>query len=441
MTGAAGSGKSALQQTIAELCDDADILGAAFFFSSTDSTRNTASPVVGTIAYQLGLKHRLFRSAIGAAVNHDPFIFSRSIQAQMKDLIVHPFKNLQRTGGIDTDTFPYAILIDGLDECNRGSIVTAGPAHLQIDGRFQAEERQRGEDGQAELLAAISHCILNNDLPFRVFIASRPELAIRAALEPGGHLHQEAYHLQLSDKYDASGDMQRYLQRRFEAIGLRIGNPQWFTQGNINTLVVAASGQFIYVATMYKYISERRASPAERLEIVLEWTPHEGQTARPFEALDRLYTNIMLAAKHAYEAVDTRQGRDFLRLFRLQHMNASGGLLYLYLSQNLPANRLSALLLLEARAEEILISDLHSLVTLEKDEHGDSRLCTYHKSFSDFLNAENRAKTLFVSPSSVSAHFAKCCMQYIIKCPLDFYSRAWLLVPVYSRDLYVTFSL
>jgi ABC-type dipeptide/oligopeptide/nickel transport system ATPase component len=198
MTGAAGSGKSALQQTIAERCDDADILGAAFFFSSTDPTRNTAYPVVGTIAYQLGLKHRLFRSAIGTAVNDDPLIFSRSIQAQMKGLIVQPFKNLRRTGEIDTDTFPYAILIDGLDECKREPIVH----------RSQAEERQRGEDVQAELLAAISHCILNNDLPFRVVIASRPELAIRTALEPGGHLHQEAYHLQLSDKYDASGDMQ-----------------------------------------------------------------------------------------------------------------------------------------------------------------------------------------------------------------------------------------
>jgi hypothetical protein len=441
MTGAAGSGKSALQQTIAELCDDADILGAAFFFSSTDPTRNTASPVVGTIAYQLGLKHRLFRSAIGAAVHHDPLIFSKSIQAQMKGLIVQPFKNLRRTGEIGTNTFPYAILIDGLDECKREPIVTAGPAHLQVDDWSQADEPQRGEDRQAELLAAISYCILNDDLPFRVFIASRPEWAIRTALAPGGHLHQEAYHIQLSDEYDASGDMQRYLQRRFEAIGLRIGIPQWFTQGDINTLVVAASGQFVYVATVYKYISQRRASPVERLKIVLEWTPHEGQTARPFEALDRLYTNILFAAKDAYEAVDTHQGRDFLLLFRLQHMNVSGGFQYLYLSPNLPANQLSPLLFLEARAEETLISDLRSLVTLEKDEHHDSRLYMYHKSFTDFLEAENRAKTLFVSTSSVYAHLAKCLMKYIIQCPLDFDSRASLLVPLYSRDLYLTFSL
>jgi hypothetical protein len=440
MTGAAGSGKSALQQTIAELCDNADILGAAFFFSSADPSRNRASTVVGTIAYQLGLKHGRFRRAIGAAVDHDPFIFSRSIQAQMKGLIVQPFENLRRSGEIDIDTFPYAILIDGLDECKGEPIVTTGPAHLQIDDRSQVEQPERGEDRQAEVLAAISHCVLNDDLPFCVFIASRPELAIRTALQPGGHLHQEAYHLQLSDKYDASGDMQRYLQRRFEAIGRRIRNPQWFTQGNINTFVVAASGQFVYVATVYKYISEPRASPSERLKVILTWTPHEGQTARPFEALDRLYTNILSAAKDAYEAVDSHQGRDFLLLFRLQHRNVSSPLDIPY-TLGLPANLLSVLLFLEAGAEETLISDLRSLVTLEKNRRGDSHLHIYHKSFSDFLEAENRAKTLFVLPLSISAHLAKCYMQYIIKCPLDFDSRAWFLVPLYSRNLYVTFSL
>ena len=57
MTGAAGSGKSALQQTIAELCIKSNILSAAFFLSSADPTRNNISFIVPTIAYQIGLKH------------------------------------------------------------------------------------------------------------------------------------------------------------------------------------------------------------------------------------------------------------------------------------------------------------------------------------------------------------------------------------------------
>ncbi|KAJ2936677.1 hypothetical protein H1R20_g419, partial [Candolleomyces eurysporus] len=235
-TGAAGSGKSALQQTIAERCAKADILGAAFFCSSVDPTRNRASTIVGTIAYQLGLKHPLYQNSIVAAVKHDPLIFSRSIQSQMEGLIVLPFENLRRSQEIDIATFPYVILIDGLDECKGEPNHIADPIHLDADDRCQAEDRQ------AELLAAIRHCILNNDLPFRVFVASRPEWAVRTALEPGGYLHRVAYCIQLSDKYDASGDTYRYLQRRFEYIGLRIGNSQWFTEDSIKTLVEAASG-------------------------------------------------------------------------------------------------------------------------------------------------------------------------------------------------------
>ncbi|RXW17452.1 hypothetical protein EST38_g8399 [Candolleomyces aberdarensis] len=419
MTGAAGSGKSALQQTIAERCAKSDILGAAFFLSSTDSTRNRASTVVGTIAYQLGLKHPLFQRAIVAAVKRDPLIFSRSIQSQMEGLIVLPFESLRRSEEIDIDAFPYAILIDGLDECKGEPNDSMDPPQLAID------DRCGGEDRQAELLGAIRHCILNNNLPFRVCIASRPEWAVRTALEPGGQLHQAAYHIQLSNKYDASGDMYRYLQRRFEDIGLRIGNPQWYTENNIRTLVKAASGQFIYVATVYKYISERRAAPRQKLKTVLTWMPGERQKARPFEALDKLYTNILLAAKTAYEAVDIHHGRNFLLLLTAHHINAGGTeALCDSLHLSIPADVLTALLCLEATGEESLISDLRSLVTLETDGNGDSRLRLYHKSFSDFLAAESRAQALFLPTSRVVTHLAKCCMQHIIECPLDVNSGA-----------------
>jgi hypothetical protein len=147
-----------------------------------------------------------------------------------------------------------------------------------------------GGRSTAELLTAIRCCLLRNDLPFRVFIASRSEWAVHTAFEPDGHLHEIAYHIPLSDKYDASRDIYRYLKRRFEDIGLRIRSPGWFTEDDVDTLVAAASGQFVYVATAYRYISERRASPKERLRIVFTWTPQECQSVRPFE--DRLYTNI-----------------------------------------------------------------------------------------------------------------------------------------------------
>jgi hypothetical protein len=164
---------------------------------------------------------------------------------------------------------------------------------------------------------------------------------------------------------------------------------------------------------VYNYISEPRTSPEERLRIVLTWTPHEGQIARPFEALDRLYTNILLAAKGTYEAIDTHKGRDFLLLVRFYTLWCGE-----------QANIHSALLDLGARAEEHIVSDLRSIVTIDTEEDGDVYLRPYHKSFSDFYREESRAKDLFVPESRVHAHSAKCSMQYIIKCPLDFESCA-----------------
>jgi hypothetical protein len=233
-----------------------------------------------------------------------------------------------------------------------------------------------------------------------------------------------AYHIQLSDKYDASADMRRYLQRRFESIGLRINNPNWFSAGDVETLVRAGSGQFVYVATVYNFVSERRGTPAARLHVVLTWTPRARKVAKPFEALDTLYYNILSAAKNTYEAVDTHHEHDFLLLFRaLQICSIGSGFDLGHISacrvQRSP-DELSALLCLEPQAEEALILDLRSLVAL--DRHGDLHL--YHKSFSDFLREPSRAKDLFVPESRVYTHLAKCFMQRTIEFPLDINSRA-----------------
>ncbi|KAJ2913271.1 hypothetical protein MD484_g7154, partial [Candolleomyces efflorescens] len=412
MTGAAGSGKSCLQQTAAEKCVKYDILAASYFISSTDPTRNTVETVIPTIAYQLGRKNRSLKSLIKATIEEDPLIFDQSLEAQTMALVVEPFQHMKRTG-VNLHDLPYVILIDGLDECG-----STDPKH-------------KAEDRQAELLTTIRRCLLENDLPFRIFVASRPEWAIYTALQPGGHLHDLAYHIQLSNKYDATADMRRYLWSRFNDIGLRINDPKWFSKDDVETLVKAGSGQFIYVATVYKFISERRATPRARLDTVLTWTPREGQAVKPFEALDRLYFSILSAAKASYEAVDTHEGRDFLLLFRVYQANVGRFQLATF-HPTFPLNQLSVLMGLEPQAEATLVSDLRSLAALETDERGYLHLRLYHKSFSDFLGEPSRAKGLFVSKFRAYTHLAKCLMQNIIECPLDFDSlpAQWKELPL-----------
>jgi hypothetical protein len=330
----------------------------------------------------------------------------------MDVLIARPFESMRRSRECDIASFPYAILIDGLDECQGEPILTTDlrVRHVNTVAKYRAEDRQ------AELLSAIKNSLLNHDLPFRIFIASRPEWAVHTALGTGGSLHGLAYHIPLSDKYDATDDMRRYLRRRFEDIGLRINQPHWFTEGDIDILVQAGSGQFVYVATVYKYVSERRASPVHRLKAVLNWTPE--QVTRPFEVLDMLYRNILLSAKEAYEAVDTHSGRDFLLLLKIYLLSIPSWAMPKrcdYDGKSTGSDVVTAFLSLETDALEVLTLDLRSLVHLKEGWAGIWVLRAYHKSFYDFMDEVSRAKELFVPIAPICTHIAKCCVQRIIE--------------------------
>ncbi|RXW15781.1 hypothetical protein EST38_g10071 [Candolleomyces aberdarensis] len=400
MTGAAGAGKSALQQTIAERCSDSNILGSAFFFSAGDPTRNNLTHIVPTIAYQLGLRQSALRDTIVKTIENDPVIFKKNLKMQMDTLVVAPFKQLCARGELHRDTFPHAILIDGLDECS-------------------------GEENQAELLSTIKHCLLDNDLPFRIFIASRPEWAVRSALdsEPEGYLHQLAYHINLSDMYDATSDIRRYLWGRLRGIGSRSYDRQarshlWPTAEDIEKLVEAASGQFIYAATVVKYLSERRSSPVDRLRTIINWTPDGGQQARPFEALDLLYRNILSTAKELYEAVDTNRGQDFLFLIRAHELNAQDSLPFGSTASCFD-EFMDIIGFQEGGGHQVLFSDLHSLVFFEQipldNNKSWEQISFYHRSFSEFLDNEIRAQHLFVSETRVLETVTNSCLQKLLQ--------------------------
>jgi hypothetical protein len=160
-------------------------------------------------------------------------------------------------------------------------------------------------------------------------------------------------------------------------------------------LVANASGQFIYAATVIKFVSERRSSPVDRLRAVTTWTPDH--QAQPFAALDLLYTNIVSAAKEAYEAAHPE--RDFLLLFSALRLLSDYGFNLNSMFQEITS--------LEDNAHQWLISDLQSLVTREDlEDHDDDYfgLHYYHKSFPDFLDNARRSKTLFV-PDSRTVEF------------------------------------
>jgi hypothetical protein len=156
----------------------------------------------------------------------------------------------------------------------------------------------------------------------------------------------------------------------------------------------------------------------DRLQTVVHWTPEEGQVARPFEALDILYTGIVSAAKELYESIDTNRGRNFLLLLKAHRMNSSlripVGLSH-WKAFHPPS--FDELLNLERGAHEILVSDLHSLVVFP--EYPSIGMHFYHRSFGEFLDSEIRAKNLFVPEMQVNTYILEVIVQRISRISLN----------------------
>jgi cytidylate kinase len=86
--GPLGVGKTAIAQSLAELCFDMNILAASFFFSRMAADCSHSTLVIATIAYQLCLSIPEVKSYIEAAVERDPDILRLSLEAQVQKLII-----------------------------------------------------------------------------------------------------------------------------------------------------------------------------------------------------------------------------------------------------------------------------------------------------------------------------------------------------------------
>lgn len=143
--GPAGAGKSAVMQTLCRQLQDAGRFGGSFFFKREHKTCGNAKVIFATLAYQLALNQHDLKTLISKRIEADPSVLARSMDVQLRTLIVEPCKLLQ-------DAPPSILLIDGLDECD-------------------------GHKIQQELLRLIGS--IASDRCFRILVASRPEPHIR----------------------------------------------------------------------------------------------------------------------------------------------------------------------------------------------------------------------------------------------------------------------
>ncbi|KAF8809740.1 hypothetical protein BYT27DRAFT_7337130 [Phlegmacium glaucopus] len=265
--GSAGTGKSALAQTIAEMCADPELglLVASFFFASTISSQNNEKHLISSIAYQLALSIPATRTYIESAVQKDPEIINKSLEAQIETLIIQPLENACATVRRSVSRqWPRLIIIDGLDEC-------------------------RGLSIQCSIIRLLSKALHDIQFPLILLIASRPEPHIRSAFS----LLDHCLGIHLDDSHESDTDIKAFLLSRFEEIKEKhpLANfipSSWPSAEIIDRLVQKSSGQFIYASTVIKYLESPNHHPTRRLDHIMRSV--DGDI--PYKELDALYSQI-----------------------------------------------------------------------------------------------------------------------------------------------------
>ncbi|KAF9539005.1 hypothetical protein CPC08DRAFT_504727, partial [Agrocybe pediades] len=346
LKGGAGAGKSAIARSVAERCLDEGLLLGTFFFGAADPTRNHVGNLVATLSYQISTCLPGFRDIVSAIIEDYPLIFKSSIKTQFSTLIIRPLSAVLANRSTTSSTPPRLIIIDGLDECS-------------------------AVNGQRDLLLTL-HEVTSTTTLIRFLVCSRPESHLNNTFNLS-HMVPILHKIFLDNNYFSREDIRVYLEDKFKQIKEghsfkdMLPDP-WPTPGIVYNLVDKSSGQFIYAATVVRYVESPRHRPDQRLNAIFQLWPVFKDL--PFTELDALYRLIISKADNPPTVLDILVFPALYGWFRTRDIEV--------------------ILQLEQGTVEVLLADLHSIVTI-------SNGCMefLHKSLADFLSEPQRAGDLY----------------------------------------------
>ena len=258
--GLAGTGKSTLSNTIAEIMDNLHRLGAFFFFNRDIPQRNFAT-LLRTLAYQLALFDTRFCAAISRVVENYGNMAEKTLEFQFEHLLsANALESVKWSGG------PIVLIIDALDECG-------------------------SEADRKILMRVLSKGFTNLPSFIRIMVINREEPDIQRAL--GSHLHLRPYPLDIDSM--TNKDVLEFIRHRLDEI--RTSHPylgdHWPGDDKIRSLANSAGGLFIWASTACLYIED--GYPGRQLSELINKQP-EGDSSGPFAQLDSLYQTGLQSA-------------------------------------------------------------------------------------------------------------------------------------------------
>lgn len=375
LNGMAGTGKSTIARTMAREFHGKGHLGASFFFDRTDRDVAHARFFFTTIAKQLArIGNTALRRAVCDAISEHPDIAQKMSQDQWQKLIYVPLSKLKPS----SPSFPLVIVVDALDECdNSHDIMRIIPLLTQAKGL--------------------------PDIKLRVFVTSRPEMSIQSVFRRPEITHRDLI-LQDVPREIVDADICLFFYAQFEEVKCMY----WWLQGtspaqewpgidNINFLVQAAAGLFIYAATVCRFVKgenedgeENMLSSEERLALFLPSlhsycsvgdSAFEIPLASHTKVIDEMYARIL---ENALCRAKTEQNRKLL-VTTFQQVVGS----IVILSEPLPVPSLARLLgISEANKVYHQLRHYHSVLDVRQDLSAPVRL--FHLSFRDYLTSHDR---------------------------------------------------
>ena len=346
LNGLAGTGKTAIAQTIAERTFADGQLGASFFCSRDYQGRRDLRLIFPTLAVQLARKYAGFRKIFVSTVRKKREIFRESLDIQMDKLIVEPLKESK----IST-----VIIIDALDEC--------------VD-----------EEPTTTILSVIGQFILG--IPkVKFFVTGRPEPRIQGGfclpLLAGA---TDVFVLRELESSEVEKDIRLFFKHQFSELRVR-RRPRldgWPTEEQLDTLCERASGLFVYAMATVKFVEKQGTNPSTQLDLLLRspGSSREGRTSlNTATALDSLYTSILQGAFGHDDPDNDAMVRSVLGTITLA-------------VNPLSPSTIAALLNLDPGDVFPLLSSIQSLLIFQEDIECPVR--PFHKSFSDFITDSDR---------------------------------------------------
>ncbi|KAF9524302.1 hypothetical protein CPB83DRAFT_898050 [Crepidotus variabilis] len=369
--GAAGAGKSSIAQTIAEMCRTKKLLIGSFFFCRTAPPRNNARRLAASLVYQLCQTIPSTFEYIAACIQKNPTIFENSLEVQLHQLFVEP---LRRACELDPELCPShrLLILDGLDGC----------------------------ENLKPLLSVFGKVLQTTPIPIILLVASRPDFHISSIFDsPKNISFIPTVRIGLNDSYDVDADIRLYTTVELKQI--KCSHPlnkyipaNWPTPEDIELVVQKSSGQFIFPATVVRYVEHVKFKPHERLQMALTSFERFGSqiNSSPFKELDALYLQIFLSVE---DVVTT--------LSILRHI--------LCLENADCPQTIAFRLQLAPGDVEMYVSPLGSLIQFEGEE---KPLRVFHRvSLRDFLINKERSQDLWLFGTVVSTFVAKSYMDQI----------------------------